>query len=63
MEWVGFLALIALGGYMVFASIAMQLASMGFSGKSSLGAAVILAIGSGLIFLAWANKPFAIVVT
>jgi hypothetical protein len=62
MAWIGFLVLIALGVYAIFAGIVMQMIAVGFTGKSDGVGFVTLAIGLGLLYLAWANKPFLVVI-
>lgn len=61
MEIIGFIAIIVLGCYLLFAGAAMQIVTAGFSGKNSGFGFIIFAIGVAILYLAWYNKPFSIV--
>lgn len=60
MEIIGFIALLALGVYLVISSYAIQRLSLGFGGKLHWGGFVILIIGMGLLYLSWRYAPFTI---
>lgn len=62
MAIIGFLALVALGGFLVFAGVVANLGNLGFSGKYSVEGFVMLAIGAALLYTAWVNSPLSVVV-
>lgn len=62
MEWIGFIALVLFGGYLVFGGIVMEVVSSGFTGNFCYFGFIIAAFGLGILYLAWIFKPFEILI-
>jgi hypothetical protein len=60
-EWVGFFFLVALGGYLLWAGVAVGLFTTGFTGRASPWTVVFLALGGVMLYLAFEHAPFTIV--
>jgi hypothetical protein len=63
MIWVGFVVLLLIGAYFLACGVTISLAELGFAGKVSLVGFFLSAVGVALVYLAWFNKPFTIVVS
>lgn len=61
MAIIGFIALLAFGLYLFISGIMAEVVTMGFSGKPNGIGFILMAIGGGLLYLAWVEKPFKIV--
>ena len=60
MAIIGFLFLLAIGGYFLFAGITYFVAEMGLTGRTSAVPFVLLCIAVGVLFIAFKYAPFTI---
>lgn len=62
MEIIGFLALVALGLWLVISSVFGTYAVYGFSGKVVWPVIIFGIVGAGILYFAFTNSPVALVV-
>lgn len=62
MAWIGFFALIYFGLHLVVGGGAAILLSKGFIGKPGLFGFVLFLAGALVLWVAWANKPFVVLI-
>jgi hypothetical protein len=62
MEWVGFIALLFIGGYALAGGVVLMIASNGFTGRVDPFAYLMALAGAGVLWAAWAFKPFEIII-
>jgi len=62
MEWIGFIAMVIVGCYLIFAGYVLNAITVGFSGKYNITGGIIAILGIIVLYLAWADKPFTIII-
>lgn len=60
MEIIGFIAVLALGFYLIFGGVGLQFFYQGFAGKWSWYGLFLLCVGIALLYLAWQYSPITI---
>jgi len=63
MEWIGLIALLVIGAYAIIAGIVLNSITVGFAGKISIEGIALCVFGLMMLYVAWINKPFEIVIS
>lgn len=62
MAVIGFLALLAAGGYLIFVGLGMAALGLSFSGRAGFGWLLPVVLGSAAIYLAVSQSPVTVAV-